>query len=69
MLGQSTQVAVLASLLPFAAVAGTSEMSVGDATLAYVSEGEGVPVVFVHGAISDLRAWEPYRAMIGDDRR
>lgn len=69
MLGQSLSVAALASLLPFAAVAETSEMTVGDVTLPYVSEGEGTPVVFVHGAISDLRAWEPYRAMIGDDRR
>lgn len=30
--------------------------------VSYVSQGSGVPVVFVHGAVSDLRFWEPQRA-------
>jgi pimeloyl-ACP methyl ester carboxylesterase len=29
--------------------------------LAYVDQGKGPPVVFVHGAVSDLRFWEPQR--------
>jgi pimeloyl-ACP methyl ester carboxylesterase len=29
--------------------------------LAYVDQGKGAPVVFVHGAVSDLRFWEPQR--------
>jgi pimeloyl-ACP methyl ester carboxylesterase len=32
--------------------------TVNGATLAYREEGEGDPVVFVHGGLSDLRAWE-----------
>ena len=27
----------------------------------YVEQGEGEPVVFVHGAVADLRAWEKQR--------
>jgi len=30
--------------------------------LSYVSEGSGAPVVFAHGAVADLRYWEPQRA-------
>lgn len=29
--------------------------------LPYVEQGSGQPVVFVHGALSDLRGWEPVR--------
>ena len=29
--------------------------------LEYVEQGKGTPVVFVHGAVSDLRYWEPQR--------
>lgn len=60
--------ALAASLAtPVAVVA--EDMPVGDVSLPYVSAGEGTPVVFVHGAISDMRVWEPYQAMISDDRR
>jgi pimeloyl-ACP methyl ester carboxylesterase len=31
---------------------------VGDTALSYVERGEGDPVVFVHGSLSDLRTWE-----------
>ena len=37
--------------------------------LIYVDQGEGVPVLFVHGAISDLRVWDQYRATISEERR
>lgn len=40
------------------------KMAVDGATLSYVEQGERVPVVFVHGAFSDLRAWEPQREAI-----
>lgn len=36
--------------------------SANGADLSYVSQGSGAPVVFVHGAVSDLRFWEPQRA-------
>ncbi|HEU0222877.1 MAG TPA: alpha/beta fold hydrolase, partial [Paracoccaceae bacterium] len=44
-------------------------LQVEGASLAYVEEGSGVPVVFVHGALSDLRTWDRYRPMISDQRR
>lgn len=61
--------AAIAALVSQSAGAETAEMQIGDTTLPYVSEGDGAPVVFVHGAISDLRAWDPYRQMISDDGR
>lgn len=63
---------ILASALAVTLAApalAADEMSVGDVSLPYVSAGEGTPVVFVHGAISDMRVWEPYQSMISDDRR
>src|SRR5439155_5441330 len=32
-------------------------MNVNGVSLTYLEQGQGVPVVFVHGAISDHRAW------------
>jgi pimeloyl-ACP methyl ester carboxylesterase len=37
------------------------KLSANGVDLIYVDEGKGTPVVFVHGAISDLRFWEPQR--------
>ena len=37
--------------------------------LAYVDEGQGTPVVFAHGAVSDLRFWEPQRAAFAKRHR
>ncbi len=36
----------------------TKTATVNGTSLAYREEGEGEPVVFVHGAISDLRTWD-----------
>ena len=36
----------------------TKTATVNGTTLAYREQGEGEPVVFVHGGISDLRVWE-----------
>lgn len=55
-----------------ASVANAQEpetISVNGQDLIYVSEGEGTPVVFVHGAISDHRVWEPLRAAISAEHR
>lgn len=35
-----------------------SSVEVRGANLAYVESGDGDPIVFVHGAISDMRTWE-----------
>jgi pimeloyl-ACP methyl ester carboxylesterase len=37
--------------------------------LSYLDEGTGPPVVFVHGAFSDLRFWEPQRQAIAQQYR
>ena len=42
----------------------TKEINVNGMTMTYVEEGSGQPIVFVHGAVSDLRAWEPIREAI-----
>jgi pimeloyl-ACP methyl ester carboxylesterase len=37
------------------------QLTANGVELTYVDEGKGAPVVFVHGALSDLRFWEPQR--------
>jgi pimeloyl-ACP methyl ester carboxylesterase len=37
------------------------QMTVNGVELSFVGEGKGTPVVFVHGAVADLRYWEPQR--------
>src|SRR5258708_31681193 len=40
------------------------EVEVNGVRLQYVEYGSGEPIVFVHGAPSDLRIWEPVRKEI-----
>ena len=47
-----------------AAGPATKEVDVNGITMSYLDEGTGQPVVFVHGAAGDLRAWAPVRAEI-----
>lgn len=44
-------------------------MQVDGVALAYVDQGSGAPVVFVHGAYSDHRLWEPQREAIARAHR
>jgi alpha-beta hydrolase superfamily lysophospholipase len=44
-----------------AADPATKQAEINGVRLAYVEQGSGTPVVLVHGAISDLRNWEPVR--------
>jgi pimeloyl-ACP methyl ester carboxylesterase len=37
------------------------QLDVNGVELTYVDEGKGEPIVFVHGAVGDLRFWEPQR--------
>ena len=37
-------------------------VSANGTQVSYVSQGSGAPVVFVHGAVTDFRYWEPQRA-------
>src|SRR5262245_11819663 len=45
------------------------EVSVNGTTIRYVEQGRGAPVVFVHGAISDHRYWEPQREAVANRYR
>jgi pimeloyl-ACP methyl ester carboxylesterase len=42
----------------------TRQLPVNGVTLPYVEQGSGEPVVFVHGAVGDLRFWEPQRRAV-----
>ena len=44
---------------------GVNTAPVHGATLAYREQGDGEPVVFVHGSSSDLRSWEQQLPTIG----
>lgn len=52
-----------------AAEPATKEAEVNGITMSYVEEGSGEPIVFLHGSVSDSRAWEGVRAEIADDYR
>ncbi len=43
--------------------------TVNGTTLAYREQGEGEPIVFVHGGISDLRTWEQQLPAVGRSYR
>jgi pimeloyl-ACP methyl ester carboxylesterase len=44
-------------------------VSVNGATLSYIEQGTGLPVVFLHGGITDQRAWEPQRQAVAGKYR
>jgi non-heme chloroperoxidase len=47
----------------------TRQIRANGVDLSYVEQGRGAPVVFVHGAVSDLRFWEPQRPAFGKQYR
>jgi pimeloyl-ACP methyl ester carboxylesterase len=47
------------------AFGATKTATVNGTTLAYREQGEGEPVVFVHGGLSDLRTWEQQLPAVG----
>jgi pimeloyl-ACP methyl ester carboxylesterase len=44
-------------------------VDVNGVQLQYVDLGSGQPIVFVHGTVSDLRAWEPISGKIAENHR
>jgi pimeloyl-ACP methyl ester carboxylesterase len=44
-------------------------MQANGTDLAYFEEGKGTPVVFAHGAVGDLRFWEPQREAFSKGHR
>jgi pimeloyl-ACP methyl ester carboxylesterase len=63
MVRSSVLASLLLCLIPSIATSAplTKEIEVNGVRLSYVEEGSGEPIVFVHGAFSDLRVWEPQR--------
>ena len=59
----SVLTSLLLSLVPSMAMSAplTKEIEVNGVRLSYVEDGSDEPVVFVHGAFSDFRVWEPQR--------
>ena len=45
------------------------QMRVNETTLAYVDQGSGAPVVFVHGASGDRRTWDGLRTAVAANHR
>lgn len=43
-----------------------SKLKVNDVDLAYVEEGKGETVLFIHGSSGDWRSWDSLRSMISD---
>jgi pimeloyl-ACP methyl ester carboxylesterase len=57
------------TMFPYLTKAATHQMQANGVSLSYIDEGTGQPVVFVHGAFSDLRVWEPQRQAISEKHR
>lgn len=68
---RAATVTIAAAVLgaPPALAAESGMMPVEGAELAYFEQGEGTPIVFVHGAISDARVWEGYAERIAEEGR
>ena len=45
------------------------QIEVNGIPVSYVDDGSGEPVVFVHGAVGDLRVWEPIRVSVATQHR
>lgn len=50
------------------AVEESGTIKVNGVDLAYMQEGTGSPVLFIHGAITDMRVWESYVDAISKNR-
>jgi pimeloyl-ACP methyl ester carboxylesterase len=61
MIRLSVLASLLLSLIPSFATSAPLTKEVDGIRLTYVEQGSGEPIVFVHGAFSDLRVWEPIR--------
>jgi pimeloyl-ACP methyl ester carboxylesterase len=61
--------AALSGVTAVFAAAPTKEVQVNGVTLTYVDAGQGEPIVFVHGAISDHSVWEPVGQALGSNYR
>jgi pimeloyl-ACP methyl ester carboxylesterase len=67
--------AIIVALTSLAAIAQSNSpaqpkhIRANGVDLSYVEQGTGAPVVFVHGAVGDLRFWEPQRTAFAKQHR
>ncbi len=52
------------AVAPPAPAPAERQMRLGDGVMRYSEQGRGVPVVFVHGSMSDGRIWDVYRERV-----
>ena len=75
MIGRRATCVTLAILLAAALLSAQStaprarQLRANGVDLSYVEQGTGAPVVFVHGAVADLRFWEPQREAFARQHR
>lgn len=50
--------------VPASAPPVEKQVRVNDTDIRYIEQGQGVPVVFVHGSMSDQRVWDAYRPQV-----
>lgn len=65
-------VSCLSLALPLSAVAqepAVKQVEAADASFPVVDVGEGEPILFVHGAFADHRAWEPVQDTVAEGHR
>jgi len=63
-IAKTIAVACLAVLTSCHTAPTVKTMAVNGTQLQYVAQGKGVPVVFIHGAVSDYRTWDRQRVAL-----
>ena len=65
----TSMTASMAVLAQNAASPKPRQLEANGTDLTFVDQGKGAPIVFVHGAVGDLRFWEPQRAAFAKNHR
>ena len=65
----TSMTASMAVLAQNAASPKPRQLKANGTDLTFVDQGKGAPIVFVHGAVGDLRFWEPQRAAFAKNHR
>ena len=65
----TSMTASMAVLAQNAASPKPRQLKANGIDLTFVDQGEGAPIVFVHGAVGDLRFWEPQRTAFAKNHR
>lgn len=68
-LGLAVTMAASLGLLAQSKPPATRQLRANGVDLSYIEQGKGAPVVFAHGAVGDLRFWEPQREAFAKQHR